>query len=430
MLVDKCTILIKAGNGGNGIISWRKEAHYPEGGPFGGDGGNGGNVYVIGDHNLNSLVNLKFKKKIKAENGGNGGTKLCHGKNGNDVYINVPIGTVLIDTKTNKVIVDILKTGQQYLICKGGNGGKGNFYFKSSKNRVPNLCENGDLGEEKLINFELKYIADVGLVGLPNAGKSSFVNAVSNTNLKTANYPFTTLSPFLGVVKHQDEKLVFSDIPGIIKNASNGAGLGLNFLKHIERCHFLIHLISISTSDTFDPFSDFLTIQNELLKYNKKILKKRFYIVLNKIDDEHSQKNIDDFIKKINKHSPSTKVYLISVLNKTNLEELLNDIFENYKKNKNTWLNEIKKKVSSYSLVKVEKNKEDKIVYYLDDNNIWNVSSNKIKYWSNKIPFNTNDNIIRFMQKIKIDEIEIELKNKGAKSGDTFKVENHDFEIN
>lgn len=429
MLIDNCTLYLKAGNGGNGIISWRKEAHYPEGGPWGGDGGKGGDIYIIGDHNLNSLIDLRYKKSIVAENGENGKTKLATGKNGKDVFIKVPVGTTITNTITNEVIVDILTTGQKYLICKGGIGGHGNAYFKSSKNRIPNLCENGDIGESIEVKFELKYIADVGLLGLPNAGKSTLVNAVSNTNLKTANYMFTTLNPSLGVVNYDNEKLIFADIPGIIENASNGSGLGLDFLKHIERCHFLIHLISVSCVDTENPFKDYLTIIDELKKYNKEILKKKIFIVLNKIDEKNSNKNINLFIENFKKNS-NKKVYQISGFFKENLNILLNDIFKDYKKHKEIWEKEITNKINSYSLVKIEKEKNDIVTYEKGSDDIWNVSSKRIEYWLNRIPFTTDENVVRFMQKIKMDEIEQTLKNKGAKKGDYFKIKDQSFEIN
>lgn len=429
MLIDKCEIYLKAGNGGNGIISWRKEAHYPEGGPWGGDGGRGGSIYIVGDHNLNSLMDLRYRKKIEAKNGENGQTKLCHGKSADDVYIKVPVGTTIFDLETNEEIVDILKSGQTYLICKGGNGGRGNFYFKSSRNRIPNMCENGDLGEGKKVRLELKYIADVGLLGLPNAGKSTLVNSLSNTNLKTANYPFTTLTPSLGVVKHKSNRLIFADIPGIIENASSGIGLGLEFLKHIERCHFLIHLVSVLESDTNDPFQDYETIVKELQQYNKNILEKKIYLVLNKIDTEKTKNNIDKFLKKIKKKNPNQKVYLISGLNKDGVETLLDDIFSCYEQFKDVWNQEFNDKINSYSLVKVEKEQEDVVEYFKDENDVWNVKSKRILYWLNKIPFNTEDNIVRFMQKVKMDEIELKLKELGAKSGDTFKIGDEEFTV-
>lgn len=431
MLIDKCTITLKAGNGGNGIISWRKEAHYPEGGPWGGDGGKGGDIYVIGDHNLNSLIDLRYKKTIEAKNGENGGTKLCHGKSADDIYIKVPVGTTLLNLDTNEVVVDILETGQKFLVCKGGNGGRGNFYFKSSRNRVPNMCENGDLGEIKKIQFELKYIADVGLLGLPNAGKSTLVNSLSNTKLKTADYAFTTIVPSLGVVSYDDERLVFADIPGIIENASNGTGLGLDFLKHIDRCHFLIHLISVSSENTSDPYQDYLTIINELKEYNDAILKKRIYIVLNKIDDEGSQKNIESFLKKAKKDKvlSKAKIYQISGIFKENTDALLKDIFDCYKKYKSVWEQELIEKINSYSLVKVEKEEEDIVQYEKDENDKWIVSSKRINYWYNKIPFTTDDNVVRFMQKVKMEEIEAKLKELGAKEGDTFIIGEDEFVV-
>lgn len=429
MLIDNCLLYLKAGNGGNGVISWRKEAHYPEGGPWGGNGGKGGDVYIVGDHNINSLIDLRYKKKIEAKNGENGRTKLATGKNGDDVNIKVPIGTVITNADTNEVIVDILTTGQKFLICKGGNGGRGNGYFKSSINRVPELCENGEIGEELNVKLELKYIADVGLLGLPNAGKSTLVNSLANTDLKTANYKFTTLSPSLGVVNFEDEKLIFADIPGIIENASSGHGLGLDFLKHIERCHFLIHLISVSEEDTEDAYNDYLTIVNELKKYNKTILTKKIFVVLNKIDESSSRKNIDEFLKKFKKISKK-KVYEISGFFKENVNSLLKDIFGDYKKHKEIWEKEIEEKINGYSIVKVEKEEEDIVSYSKGSDGVWEVSSKRLYYWVNRIPLNTSDNFVRFIKKANIEEIENILKDKGAKVGDIFRIKDQEFEIN
>lgn len=239
--VDECVLTLKAGNGGNGVVSWRREAHYPEGGPWGGDGGNGGSIILIGDHNINTLFDLRNKKNIFAQNGENGQTKMATGRNGQDYLIKVPLGTSVYDFDTNELITDILKSGQTYEICKGGKGGRGNAFFKSSFNKAPTLFENGDIGEERKVFLKLKYVADVGIIGFPNAGKSSLVTALTNARPRIANYQFTTLVPILGTTKINDKDIVFADIPGLIEGASEGKGLGHDFLKHIERCQILIH---------------------------------------------------------------------------------------------------------------------------------------------------------------------------------------------
>lgn len=416
--VDKCVIDLKAGDGGSGIVSWRKEAHYPEGGPWGGDGGDGGSIYIVGDHNLNSLFHLRYSKKMYAQNGENGGTKLCHGANGEDLYIKVPIGTVIKYADNNDVIVDILQHNQVFQICKGGKGGHGNAYFKSSYNKAPKLFENGDKGQQKKVLLELKYIADVGFVGFPNAGKSTFISKISNAKPKVANYKFTTLTPVLGVVNNNSDSLVFADIPGIIEGASEGIGLGFEFLKHIERCHFLIHLISMDEIDNEDVIASYNAINDELKKYKDELLNKKIYIVANKIDSENSSKNIE----LMKKHFKDKKIYFVSASESTNLSEVIDDIFNEYRKYKEEWEKETQNLIESYKLIKVEREPNDQILIEQIEENIWKVSSKRIEYWFNKIPQTTDDNLVRFNEKIKLDEIQQMLIEKGAKIGDTFTI--------
>ncbi|WP_412032405.1 GTPase ObgE [Malacoplasma muris] len=421
--VDKCILELKAGDGGNGVISWRKEAHYPEGGPWGGDGGRGGDVIIIGDHNINTLFDFRYIKKISAENGENGGSKLCHGADGNDVFVKVPVGTIIKNTKDNSIIVDILKTNQQYTICKGGRGGHGNAFFKSSYNKAPTLFENGDKGQQLKVELELKYIADVGLVGLPNAGKSTFINQISNAKSKIGNYQFTTLFPVLGVVQYDNNNLIFADIPGLIEGASHGVGLGFEFLKHIERCHFLIHIISMDDIDNNDVISAYETINNELVKYKHELLNKCIYIVANKMDTENGEKNFE----KLKRHLKNKKLYKISALNGQNIDDLLKDIFEEYSKYKNEWEIEKENNVNSYKLIKVEKELDGKITIVRVDDKLWKVTSPKIHYWYNRIPQTTDDNVVRFNQKIQLDEIEKKLKEFGAIKGDIFIIEDIEY---
>lgn len=423
--VDKCVIELKAGNGGNGIVSWRRETHYPEGGPWGGDGGKGGDIYIVGDHNLNTLFDFRYIKKINAENGENGGTKLCHGANGKDVYVKVPVGTIIKNTKDNSTIVDILKTGQQFKICRGGNGGHGNAFFKSSYNKAPTLFENGDLGEYLKVELELKYIADVGLVGFPNAGKSTFINQISNARSKIGSYKFTTLTPVLGSVSYQNENLVFADIPGIIEGASEGVGLGFEFLKHIERCHFLIHMISLDEMDNEDVIEAYNVINNELSKYKDELLSKKIYLVANKSDTESANKNYQI----LKKHLKNKNIYLISALNKENIDLLIKDIFDEYSKYKEKWENDKENNINSYKLIKVEKEPDGEIQIEQLEDNLWKVDSRRIQYWYNKIPQTTDDNLVRFNQKIKLDEIELKLKEMGAKKGDTFIIVDTEYVV-
>jgi GTP-binding protein len=262
-------------------------------------------------------------KKIRADDGGKGDIEKCSGKNGATCYMHVPIGTSIYDANTNELIVDILRDKQEFVICQGGKGGKGNAAFKSSFNKVPTLHENGDLGEEKNVILKLRYIADVGLLGLPNAGKSTFISKVSNAKPKIANYQFTTLVPNLGSVKHSNRNIVFADIPGLIEGASEGKGLGHEFLKHIERCDVLIHLVSLNPDDNEEPYQAYKTILNELELYEHKLIKKPMYIVANKSDLDSD----GSLFKEFKKHFKKEKIYLISALNNEGLNELLKDVF-------------------------------------------------------------------------------------------------------
>jgi GTP-binding protein len=324
IFVDECKLKLKAGNGGNGVVSWRHEKHVAEGGPDGGNGGNGGNVIFEGDHNLNNLYELKFNKYIFAQNGENGKGEKRNGHNGNDIIVKVPLGTSVYNANTNEIIDDILIDKYQKIVCNGGKGGWGNAFFKSAKNRIPTLHENGDIGDEIDVILKLKYIADVGVIGLPNAGKSTFVNAITNSKAKIGNYQFTTLTPNLGTYNFGDNKtIVFADIPGLIEGASAGKGLGHEFLKHIERCEILIHLVSLENENLFDTYN---AINNELKLYSSALINKKIFIVINKIDIEEENIKIIEF----KKHFKDQKIYEISAKNKLNLDILLKDIEQSY----------------------------------------------------------------------------------------------------
>ena len=290
--LDEVKIYLQSGNGGNGCISFRREKYIEYGGPDGGDGGHGGNIYFKVDSNLSTLSDLTYKRHYHAKNGDNGKGKNMHGKNGADIFILVPQGTLIKDSTTNQIIADLIKDESVFLIAKGGNGGFGNARFKTQKITAPRVANLGKKGEAKLLDLELKVLADVGLVGLPNAGKSTFISKISNAKPKIADYPFTTLTPNLGIVKYADYKsFVIADIPGLIKNASKGKGLGSIFLKHIERTKALVFMIDINDVDIKDTFN---LLSDELKAYKNSLLKKPFLIVITKIDtvDEDS---IPDF---------------------------------------------------------------------------------------------------------------------------------------
>lgn len=426
-LVDECNLYLKAGNGGNGVVSWRREANVPEGGPYGGDGGDGGDIIIIGNHNVNTLFEWRNHKKVFAANGENGRTAKETGKGGSDTYVNVPLGTSIYDEKTNELICDILESGQTYVICEGGKGGRGNAFFKSSFNRAPTLHENGDLGEEKFVKLKLRYIADVCLIGLPNAGKSTFVSKISNAKPKIANYQFTTLVPVLGIVTINNDNLVFADMPGLIKGASEGKGLGHEFLKHIERCQVFIHLVSMSSSDNDDVVNSYEIINSELEKYNRELVNKPIIVVANKKDTDNAQDNyqkLKSFLKK-------QHVFFISAKNSDGINEVLDCVYTKYKTIKNENEQKLKDTQHNIKIIEIKKQKDfnlDLKIINVNDG-VWEVQSEFMKYWAHKIPLDTKDNIIRFNQKMLTLNIESKAKLIGAKSGDTLKIYGNDFVI-
>ncbi|QJC28408.1 Obg family GTPase CgtA [Enterobacteriaceae endosymbiont of Plateumaris braccata] len=332
---DEAIIFVQAGKGGDGCISFLREKYIPKGGPNGGNGGNGGNVYFLTDHNLNTLSKFHFKKKYLAENGFSGKKNQCTGKKGKDLILTIPVGTRIIDFKKKIILADLNKNNQKFLIVHGGKYGLGNINFKTSINRSPYQNTKGNLGEIKILKLELILIADIGMLGLPNAGKSTFVKTVSKAKTKIGNYPFTTIEPILGVVKNNiGNSFLIADIPGIIKNAALGKGLGLNFLKHLERCHLLLHLVDISNINKI--INNINIINNELKKFNQKLFFKEQWLIFNKIDLLKNREKIDIYIKKILiKFKYIKKYYLISSKKKIGIKKLCYNIFEYIKKNYN-----------------------------------------------------------------------------------------------
>lgn len=285
MFVDEVRITVRAGRGGNGICSFRREMFVPRGGPDGGDGGNGGDIVMAASHRLTTLLDLRYQNHYEAQDGKPGGGSNCTGRSGQDVIINVPVGTVVYDDQSQEILTDFIGDGQTAVIAQGGRGGKGNSNFATSVNRVPTKCTPGKPGEERTLRLELKLLADVGLVGFPNAGKSTLIAAVSAARPKVADYPFTTLVPNLGVVRWgSDRSFVVADIPGLIEGAHEGKGLGVRFLRHIERTAFLLHLIDVSEWATDDPIASFETLRRELAAYDQELTNRPFAVVPTKID--------------------------------------------------------------------------------------------------------------------------------------------------
>lgn len=294
--IDEAVIHVKAGDGGNGCVSFRREKYVPKGGPDGGDGGKGGDVYIVATSSKQTLMDFHYRRLFRAKRGQHGRGKNQHGKSGDDIYIPVPVGTVVKDALTGEVLFDFVEDGQMWLAAKGGRGGRGNARFATPTNQAPRFAEEGEKGEERDLKLELKLIADVGIVGLPNAGKSTLISVISDARPKIADYPFTTLVPQLGVVYvDEDRSFVVADIPGLIEGAHRGAGLGIQFLKHIERTRVIIHLVDISSINPSEPLAPYLTIREELEKFDPELLKKPEVVALNKIDLIEEK----DYIKKL-----------------------------------------------------------------------------------------------------------------------------------
>lgn len=325
--VDKAVILVIAGDGGHGCVAFRREKYIPHGGPNGGDGGDGGDVYLLADKNLNTLIDYRFVKSFRAERGQNGHSNNCTGRRGKDTIIKVPVGTRVNDQETGEILADMTSHKQKLMVAKGGWHGLGNARFKSSVNRAPRQKTLGTTGEAREILLELLLLADAGILGLPNAGKSTFIRAVSEAKPKVADYPFTTLVPNLGVVRMNHEKsFVIADIPGLIKGASNGVGLGIRFLKHLERCRILLHLVDIAPIDKSDPAENAKIIINELNQYSQNLSQKPRWLVFNKVDlldQEEAAARAKTIVSDINWKS---EYYLISAVNQKGINALCWDV--------------------------------------------------------------------------------------------------------
>lgn len=326
--IDEAKIEVIAGDGGNGVASFCREKFRPFGGPDGGDGGKGGTIWAVADRNINTLVDYRFSRLHKARNGENGRGADCYGKGADDIFLRMPVGTLIVDQNDGEIVADLTDHGQQVLLAKGGEGGWGNIHFKSSTNRAPRQKSEGKEGERRELRLELKVLADVGLLGMPNAGKSTFISAVSNARPKIADYPFTTLHPNLGMVRVSHEKsFVIADIPGLIEGAAEGAGLGIQFLRHLQRTRVLLHIVDLAPFDNVDPVKEAKAIVKELQKYDESLYDKTRWLVLNKLDmvpEDERKKRVKDFVKRFGWKGPT---YEISALTREGCEELVQDIY-------------------------------------------------------------------------------------------------------
>ena len=420
MFTDYAKIIIKSGNGGDGAVTFRREKYVAAGGPDGGDGGRGGSVYFRVDPNANTLIDFRFTKKFKAQDGENGSGGHKYGKSGEDLYIDVPAGTIIKDSETGKVVADLSEQGQVELILKGGRGGKGNSHFATSTRQVPRFAQAGEDGEEKEIILELKLLADVGLLGFPNVGKSTFLSVVTDAKPKIANYHFTTIEPNLGVVKTKTgDSFVIADIPGIIEGASEGVGLGIQFLRHVERTRLLLHVIDASGIEGRDPVQDYYTINEELKGYSEKLSERKQILVANKIDvmqDDKGLKALEELAKK-----EGLELFKISGVTGEGVEALINRV------------EQVLKELPHEELIQ----EEEKIVYTLEEAEDFTVTVEKGKFLvegkavyriMSRVNMDDNESLYYFHKCLENSGINSKLKEMGIQEGDIVKMLDWEFE--
>jgi len=426
MFVDRVKIRIIAGSGGNGMIAFHREKYVDKGGPSGGDGGRGGSIYFVADSGLNTLLDFKFIKKIIANNGDNGGGKNSYGKSADDLYIKVPVGTVVTNEKTKQIVANFKYPGQTILIAKGGRGGRGNAKFATSVNQVPRVAENGAPGEEFSAIIELKLLADVGLVGFPSVGKSSLISAVSSAKPEIANYPFTTINPHLGMVRVPDGRsFVMADLPGLIEGAHQGKGLGLQFLRHIERCRVLVHVIDISSEEGRDPIKDFEIINEELKSYNLRLLERPMVIVANKMDDPGSELLLEYFKEAI---GDKYKIFPISALERTGLEPLLFELANLVDSTPEFPLvneTDIDEKLFVY---KASEEDEKGYVITHPGAHLWVIKGERIEKIYRMTNISTDEGLMYLTTIMRKMGIEDELRSLGVQEGDLVKLVDFEFE--
>ncbi|MDD2211629.1 MAG: GTPase ObgE [Clostridia bacterium] len=421
MFYDYAKIYVKGGDGGNGMISFRREKYVPEGGPSGGDGGKGGSVILEAEEGLRTLVDFRFKKHFKAERGENGKSKNMYGANASDLIVKVPVGTVVRLADTKQIIADLVNVGEQFVAARGGRGGKGNARFVSSVNRVPRIAENGDLGEEKWLALELKLLADVGLIGFPNVGKSTIIAHVSAAKPKIANYHFTTIDPNLGMVKLEEgNSFVLVDIPGLVEGASEGIGLGHRFLRHVERTRLLLHVLDIAGSEGRDPLRDLEVINKELEKYNPYLKTRPQIIVANKMDLPTAEENLIRLKKEV---GTKYEIYPVSAVTGTGLKEL---IFRTGALLAMLPVTPLDVAAETLRVVKVE----EELPYQVElQGDIWQVYGPEVDRLLNKINIAYEDNMERFLLILRKIGVEDTLREKGAKDGDTVSINGWEFEF-
>ena len=424
MFIDKVKIVVKAGRGGDGIVAYRREKYVPLGGPAGGDGGDGGNVIFVVDTNKSTLLDLRYNKKIIADDGERGKPKKMHGANGNDTIIKVPLGTLVKDLTTDTVIADLTNPDQAMVIAKGGKGGRGNFHFVSSRNSAPDFCESGLFGEEKEVIVELKLRADAGLVGFPSVGKSTFLSVVSAAKPEIAAYPFTTIVPNLGVVKVKDGRsFVLADLPGLIQGAHLGKGLGHQFLKHIERCRVIIHILDMGAEDHRDPLDDYRIINEELKAYQYRLSERPQVVIANKMDLDNAENNLKRFKQKY----PEVLVFPAITLIDEGTDPILYHVMDLIEKTPFFPLTD--ESDQDESVVYGYNNEDEEIIVRNLGNSQWRVSGSKVERMMLRAKTDTEADIFRLGNNFRKLGVDQALREAGAEDGDKVYILDFAFEF-
>ncbi|MDT0126435.1 GTPase ObgE [Paenibacillus sp. RRE4] len=429
MFVDKAKIYVKAGDGGDGIVSFRREKYVPEGGPAGGDGGRGADIIFRVDEGLRTLLDLRYRRIFKAPRGEKGRNKSQHGANAENMIVSIPPGTVIVDDDTGEVIADLTRHGQQVVVAKGGRGGRGNIRFATPRNPAPELAENGEEGEERYIVLELKVMADVGLVGFPSVGKSTLLSVVSAAKPKIGAYHFTTITPNLGVVGvGEGRSFVMADLPGLIEGAHEGVGLGHEFLRHVERTRVIIHVVDMSGSEGRDPFEDWQKINDELRLYNPVLAERPQVVAANKMDMPESEANLEQFLKQVREVKPDIEVMPISSLTRQGIQELLyraadllDQIPDEPEVEEVADLTERK----VYSLEK----KEDEGFRIVRENDTFIVESAKIDRMMKRMQLNSHEAILKLARTLRYMGVDDELRKRGAVEGTIVRIGDFEFEF-
>ena len=417
MFLDIATIFVKAGTGGDGIVSFHTEKYVAQGGPDGGDGGNGGDVIFVVDKSASTLIDFKFAKHFRAENGENGAAKNCKGKSGKPLYIKVPKGTIIKEKSSGNVLADMFYDDSEFLLQKGGLGGKGNARFATAQRKAPRFSQRGERTQEIELTLELKTIADVGLVGFPNVGKSTILSVVSSAKPKIANYHFTTLTPNLGVVKYYDRDFVLADIPGLIEGASEGAGLGHNFLRHVERVRLIVHVVDISGIEGRDPYEDFVTINGELENYSTKLAGLPQIVVANKCDLLEDESVIEEFEKKIGQ-----KVVRVSAISNSGTKDMLSQIVD---------LLDTLPEAEPMEVVEFDENRNDSMSYIvtIDEDGVYEVHGGLINMLVRNVVLDDYESFRYFQKTLKDRGVIKELVKNGCKEGDTVRIADIEFDF-